>query len=458
MRALRLLVAASIVLAAAAPAWAIPAFARKYGTSCITCHTIYPKLTPFGEAFRRNGYQFPGKDADYIKQETVSLGNEAYKKVFPNAVWPAAIPDSVPLALGFNGQVTFHPDTGSGAAQQDNGTVVSLHDLIAEAHLWAGGSFTPHIAYFAELTFSTDGVEIEHAELHFNDLFGPKHLFNVYVGRGFPTLTSFAPHSSYVADTVLPGLAVTALYGGKSDAFNVLGEYNLIEVNGMFRGRFIYSVGVNSGANFDVRNAENVYAHLGFKLGGMRLDGEGGAPANPSKPWAERAITIDVFGTRSGSHFQTSAVNLAMNPIFGQDTTWVAGVHGRAQLDSLELNAGFYQEWHDHALADGTSVTAYTQYDELSYMIFPWLVAAARVELTSLHPAGQVRVNDVRFVPGVAALVLPNLKLTLTGQMEWANGVPDGGWGAVNGFAAPTPAMGSVTELESIQLGLAYAF
>jgi hypothetical protein len=36
------------------PAAAIPAFARKYGTSCQTCHTIFPKLNPFGEAFRRN--------------------------------------------------------------------------------------------------------------------------------------------------------------------------------------------------------------------------------------------------------------------------------------------------------------------------------------------------------------------------------------------------------------------
>jgi len=27
--------------------------------SCQTCHLVYPKLTPFGEAFRRNGYRFP---------------------------------------------------------------------------------------------------------------------------------------------------------------------------------------------------------------------------------------------------------------------------------------------------------------------------------------------------------------------------------------------------------------
>ena len=37
---------------------AIPAFARKYKTSCVTCHTVYPKLNPFGETYRINGFQF----------------------------------------------------------------------------------------------------------------------------------------------------------------------------------------------------------------------------------------------------------------------------------------------------------------------------------------------------------------------------------------------------------------
>ena len=49
---------------------AIPAFARRYETTCQTCHLAYPKLTPFGEAFRRNGYRFPqGGDATAEKEE-----------------------------------------------------------------------------------------------------------------------------------------------------------------------------------------------------------------------------------------------------------------------------------------------------------------------------------------------------------------------------------------------------
>ncbi len=59
-------------------AWAVPAFARQYGTSCQTCHVAFPKNTPFGEAFRRNGYRFPGgRDEDFRKQEPQKLAQQA---------------------------------------------------------------------------------------------------------------------------------------------------------------------------------------------------------------------------------------------------------------------------------------------------------------------------------------------------------------------------------------------
>ena len=41
----------------------IPAFARKYGMPCSACHEAWPKLSPFGQAFKDNGYQL-GNDRD----------------------------------------------------------------------------------------------------------------------------------------------------------------------------------------------------------------------------------------------------------------------------------------------------------------------------------------------------------------------------------------------------------
>jgi hypothetical protein len=71
----------SIVLppASAAPipkgqVYAIPAFARKYSMPCSSCHEAWPKLSPFGQQFKDNGYQ---------------MGNERDAPIYQHpAYWP----------------------------------------------------------------------------------------------------------------------------------------------------------------------------------------------------------------------------------------------------------------------------------------------------------------------------------------------------------------------------------
>jgi hypothetical protein len=56
---------------------AIPAFARKYGMPCSACHLAWPALSPFGQAFKDNGYQ---------------LGNDRDAPIFQNpAYWPMTL-------------------------------------------------------------------------------------------------------------------------------------------------------------------------------------------------------------------------------------------------------------------------------------------------------------------------------------------------------------------------------
>jgi hypothetical protein len=53
---------------------AVPTFARKYKTSCSTCHYAFPRLNNFGKAFKNNGLRYPGDDKEFAKEEAVSLG------------------------------------------------------------------------------------------------------------------------------------------------------------------------------------------------------------------------------------------------------------------------------------------------------------------------------------------------------------------------------------------------
>lgn len=51
-------VASSIAMFATS-AWALPVFARKYNVNCTLCHTMPPRLTRAGVAFKENGFEMP---------------------------------------------------------------------------------------------------------------------------------------------------------------------------------------------------------------------------------------------------------------------------------------------------------------------------------------------------------------------------------------------------------------
>ena len=59
MKILILIVAAgALIISSLQNADALPSFARQTGMGCMSCHTIWPELTPFGRSFKLNGYTF----------------------------------------------------------------------------------------------------------------------------------------------------------------------------------------------------------------------------------------------------------------------------------------------------------------------------------------------------------------------------------------------------------------
>jgi len=297
-------------------AGAVPSFARKYQTSCLTCHTVYPVLNPFGEAFRRNGYRFPSEsgsvDSDAVKSSMIALGQEEYKKTFPASVWPSNIPDAIPLSVMFNGALTMNIPGSD--AHDAAGNTFTWGGLLGEFHIFGAGALSDTLTYMTQLTITQDGGnpisgDVETAYLLWNDIVGPKHAINLWIGRLFaPQLTSFGLHSDYLSDTRMPGVSVIGLYNS-STSVNSVGSFTLgqghtdgMELNGIIKHRFDYALGWVASSNaigLNALNAEDVYAHVGIKSGGVALDGEGKYGSNvpdAAKPWAEKAITLDAFG------------------------------------------------------------------------------------------------------------------------------------------------------------------
>jgi hypothetical protein len=95
-------------IATAPDAYGIPAFARKYQTSCSTCHSNFPELNDFGEAFKKNGFKFPQNDEQFVKEPPVMLGAKAQRMVFPKAIYPGEIPGTIPIGFRYNGFMTYN--------------------------------------------------------------------------------------------------------------------------------------------------------------------------------------------------------------------------------------------------------------------------------------------------------------------------------------------------------------
>jgi hypothetical protein len=476
-------------------AHALPSFSRKYQTSCLTCHTIYPMLNSFGEAFRRDGYRFPSVkgslDSDAIRSAEIALGQEEYIKMFPESVFPAKIMEAVPLAIMLNGAVTMNfPDSDAKAGA---GNVFTWNGVLAEAHIFAGGAFNDNLTYFAQLTLSDEeGVDLETGYILWNDIFGPRHMVNLWLGRLMaPQLTSYALHSSYMADSMIPEVSIAGLYNPTGGWAPGQPHADGIELNGIIAHRFGYSIGWLASSQADglnAVNAEDVYAHIGIKTGGIALDGEGKYgpnPPDPKKPWAEKSASLDLFAYHGMNYLDngTGTVDDPAAPVGQKDSIGVLGGAVRLQYQSAMLNAGLQFEHHD-APYQGTGATvddvtgtvapgtpnythgdAFVGYGELDYVVFPWLVPGVRAELTTMTLDKTLGIGDratlFRLIPGVATLFRPNIRLVLTADFEWAQGMPAaGGWDAAGGaIVAPTdPTKASKIEAETITATMNMAF
>ncbi len=77
---------------------AIPVFARKYGMSCNSCHTMFPKLSKMGVAFRERGFRFAeGKD-DFDMQNGPGKNIEADEKAIVASNFPFTVRTQVVLS------------------------------------------------------------------------------------------------------------------------------------------------------------------------------------------------------------------------------------------------------------------------------------------------------------------------------------------------------------------------
>lgn len=401
------------VLSLEAPeAGAIPVFARKYRTSCTTCHVAIPKRNAFGEAFRRNGFVMPRGDARLVKEEPVSLGADAWKEVWPDAVWPGELPASFPFAAYVHQR--FVADFG----KSKQGNQLEF-DAPHEFELLVGGAFGQAIGFFGEWVAFEKGVQapgLKRFFFQFNDLPGPKNLFNLKVGRFEPGITDGYTDSQRL--TMEHPITLDYRAAGK---WRGRDQQSGIELNGIVSRRFQYAVGaVNGEAKTvaDESDRKDIFARVGGKLGGLPLDGiEAGdsLALRESDAWSDRGVGLGIY-TYFGT--QSAAANQLVNDFrrFGFDI--------RAQYDRLEILGGaiFGLDDNPSGLVAGTDkekeLTSAAYFAEADYLVFPWLVGVLRVERAASKQNDNDKDKFILVNPNMTMLVRANVRLSLEGLIR----------------------------------------
>ena len=392
---------------------AIPVFARKYETSCITCHTIFPKLNSFGEAYRLNGFQYPEGDEDQVKDEPISLGSDAYKKVFPHAVWPSDIPGTPPLGIRVTNGFNYRKNEQ-----------VKTEFLAPSLIIMTAGTFGENVRFYAGAHLFEEGEigSIDRAYFEISNLFNnklPENFLNMRIGQFIPNMVPFANHR---------GLAVTPYafntYSATADEFETghahgsesfgIETFQLgVELSGIASSRFLWGMGfVNgSGAAAENSSAKDGYFRAAYKFGGMGYDGSGGTPDPRGRNWIDNSIAVggfayfgsypndglvgsnDLTRERYGLDFNVKSQN---TNLFGG---WIRGkdevVEGNLVLNK-KYNLGFV---------------------ELNQVIYPWLTTLARYERA--EPEDQQSIE--RVVAGIATLYRANIKFVIESSVDPSN-------------------------------------
>ena len=437
---------------------AIPAFARKYQTSCTTCHSNYPELNDFGEAFKKNGFKFPKDDEVFVKEPQVMLGSKAQKESFPGAVYPGEMPGSIPIGFRYSGFFTMNNKRPLGAGFVPR-TDMFTPDTFA---LIAAGSFGPNISFWIDDDISAGGSGADgglgDGYLKFNDLGHylklPKDTLNVRFGQFELDLPFSQARSIYASEYDIYGqMNVAGAWQGADPAggcticattnnpFALGASQRGIEIGGYPNdGNFAWSVAVLNGSNDGSaeRNSKDVYARVSQKFNlehdASRKEVQAAGPTGPRDHTSIRVGGFYYYG-RNAQNIGSQTYSF-LGTI--REPFYRAGADLRFKYRHMEL-FGLLMYAHDKnhlvdteagTISSGRSVTYSGGFAGLNYWIYPWMMASLRYDAVN-SPAdfynGMSRnMTRNRVSPGLQILVRSNIKLVTEYQRGWEQPNPAG--------------------------------
>lgn len=441
--ALLLAALAAMLLGTSQEGKAIPAFARKYGTSCSTCHLVYPVLNSFGKAFKANGYRIPGGERALVKDKPTSLGAPAWREVFPKSVWPADIPGSSVASFWLSSQFRVNPSA----------RITNEFDGLNELYLLGAGTIENSLSFFAELevidggTIPTSfGAALPRAYFQYNH---PSRKVNVTAGlfepRAVltPTRLRMMRVSDYLSNrygmpatgnsfSLSPNQRGLEIWGNQEGPRHKGGlEWYLGVVNGRdagtpsgaaafgsavagFNNRLQAALNAQGRTNFENNSNKDFYFGANYKIGGMGVLGGGASVTElvEADNLVDNSVTVGAFYYRGSAPtlISTGGVeNLVRdgNTFFRLGGKLDANIHKGNLLAGVQLN-------RDRIDTVSRNFDELITLVEARYALLPWVIPAVRFE--NLNPNFGKAFN--RTTVHCSLLVRANVRLSIEGVLS----------------------------------------
>ena len=429
----------------ATPSYGIPAFARKYQTSCTTCHNNYPELNDFGEAFKKNGFKFPKDDESFIKEPPVMLGAKAQREVFPKAVYPGEMPGTIPLGFRYSGNFTLNSKQPLAIG------FLPRTDMFTPGPfaLFAAGSLGQRLSFWVDDDLSSGGSGADgglgDGYLKVNDvghyLGLPKDALNVRFGQFELDLPFTQTRSINLSDyDIYDQASIAGGLGTTNNPFIFAEPQRGIELGGYPNdGNFAWSVSIVNGNNTDpaIRNSKDIYVRVSQRFNlerdpNVRKEVQAAGPTGPRDHTSLRLGAFYYYGRNAIN------VDQSLFPSLGtaREPFYRVGGDFRFKYRQLEIY-GLGMRGHDVNLQPdlvnlkfdpATPITFTGGFAQTQYWFYPWLIGLMRYDVvnspTDAQNGDSRRDTRNRFSPGLQVLVRANIKLGFEYQHRWQQPIP----------------------------------
>lgn len=355
---------------------AIPAFARKYGVKCYTCHTVPPALNKNGYMFKRLGYRMPPDEMDGTKPAPKIADIDKLKFDWTHSF-------SVLLQTSVTGDNNV-ADTGGTPASTSTST--SSFNLDEAAFFAVGPIPETGFSYFGHYEMYQDGDN--------------------FLEQGFGLWTGGRANNNFFAKGGLmhlqegEGTRAAMFYNLFPDPSYTLRN---VDPNGVTLDQ--HPVGVDAGYTWASNYFKNIFA-VSFKVtNGLAADGSeilSDSQKNAKDVWADADYW---FGPDGGATFMYyhGSKDQVQNAGTDREFTYtpsfyrVGGFGNYLFFDKLDLLGGYVYSHDDWAWTQGAPLSTYKANrfkGEADYYFKPGLAFMARLDRGTATIAPNPTVHD----------------------------------------------------------------